>query len=506
MTFMQKIYDFFNNIFSPFSLETAENNIPALAMPEGTTEQNDTSDDNLNEEAAEEEMEERINVAKRTLMTKLYELLQEIAIFENDFPEEYNGFLQRIENLRASYNSSLEELKKLLTFEIDPDSDTSKIDEIVRLQKDIRKFIESTVKFHIISKRLQRLIKKLNILYNVSIIHSKECEKAKVCLQLEKAIQKEREIVEEFKNCYYILADRQLKERVIELLSYVDYQIFKSNVRNSDKSPNILLKETSVMMSDFDEFDYGTVYMAFLKNELSDLLELLPFISNDGYYKALKMRSEKLLTHLIDLKDSKKMLLENNFWNEILTFETDLFEMLKLSKVAEEKIKVKLIAGMDITVDEEEVLVSPIDTAKVALVSIFAKTHDERVWLLMKLLENLSEDITYKEIYFLLVLFDTLGVVKNTSNDLSSHIQKYITKYPYHSKTITEKKQKVLNIANKEYVVMFHLDNNETKIVQTLRNLNFDFKVENNKVFLNSFYFNGLENVLSNLQTNTNNL
>lgn len=503
---MQKIYDFFNNIFSPFSLETTENNIPAFAMPEGSIEQNDTSVDNLNEEVAEEEMEERINVAKRTLMTKLYELQQEIAIFENDFPEEYNGFLQRIENLRASYNSSLEELKKLLTFEIDPDSDTSKIDEVVRLQKDIRKFIESTVKFHIISKRLQRLIKKLNILYNISIIHSKECEKAKICLQLEKAIQKEREIVEEFKNCYYILADRQLKERVIELLSYVDYQIFKSILRNSDKSPDILFKETSVMMADFDEFDYGTVYMAFLKNELSDLFELLPFISNDGYYRALKMKSEKLLTYLTYSEHPEKMLLERDFWNEILTFETDLFEMLKFSGVAEEKIKVKLIAGMDITVDEEEVLISPIDTAKVALVSIFAKTHDERVWLLIKLLENLSEDITYKEIYFLLLLFDALEVVKNTSNDLNKHIEKYITKYPYHSKTITEKKQKVLNIANKEYVVIFHLNNDETEVAQALRNLNFDFKVENSNVFLNSFYFNGLENVLSRLQTNTNNL
>lgn len=496
---MQKIYDFFNNIFSSFSLETMENNIPEL----GSTEQNDTSVDDLNHEEEAEEIEERINVAKRTLMTKLYQLEQEIAIFENDFPEEYNGFLQRIENLRASYNSSLEELKKLLTFEIDPDSDTSKIGEVVRLEKDIRKFIESTVKFHIISTRLQRLIKKLNILYNVSIVHSKECEKAKVCSQLEKAIQQERKTIEEFKN---FLADRQLKERVIELLSYVDYQIFKSSVRNASKSPDILLKETSVMLVDLDDFDYGTVYMAFLKNELRDLLELLSFISDDEYYRALKKRAEKLLTYFAYTEHPEKMLLEHDFWNEILTFETDLFEMLKLSGVAEEKIKVKLLAEMDITVDEEEVLVSPITTAKVALVSIFAKTHDERVGLLMKLLRNLSEEITYKEIYFLLLLFDVLEVVENTSNDLKRHIEKYVRKYPYHSKTITEKKQKVLNITNKEYVVIFHLDSDETEAVQILRNLNFDFKVTNSNVFLNSFYFNGLENVLSNLQTNTNNL
>ena len=174
----------------------------------------------------------------------------------------------------------MDELKKLLTFEIDPDTDTTKIGEVVRLEKDIHNFIESTVKFHIISKRLQQLIKKLNILYNVSIFHSKECEREKVCTQLEYAIQSERKIAEEFKDSYYILADRQLKERVIELLSYVDYEIFKSSIRSSSIQPKDLLIR-SVMMTNFEEFDYVTAYIAFIKDELSDLIELLPLISDE---------------------------------------------------------------------------------------------------------------------------------------------------------------------------------------------------------------------------------
>lgn len=499
---MEKFYNFLNAIFSRLSGKAIGNN-PELALPEFSTAQNATS--NIFDEDSEDSLEDRINVAKRTLMTKLYTLEQEIAVFETDFPKEYNEFLQRIEALRASYNSSLEELKKLLTFEIDPDSDTSKTDEVIKLEKDIRKFIESTVKFHIISKRLQRLIKKLNILYNVSIFHSKECEREKVCSQLTYAIQSVKKIAEEFKNCYYILADKQLKERIIELLSYVDYEIFKSSIRSSSMSPEVLVGN-SVLMSDFDDFDYATAYMAFIKDELSDLLELLPLISDDGCYRALKKNSEKLLAYITYSEHPERMLLDPGFWNEFLTFESSLLEMLKFYGVDKEKIKVKLIGKMDITVEENEVLVSPITTANVALVSIFATTHDERVLLLIKLLKNVSKDTTYKEIYFLSLLFDALGVIQNTPNELLKHIEKYITKYPYSKQSIIEKKQEVINASNKEYVVIFSLDNYAEEIVRTLKSLNLDFKVVDGNVFVNSFYFNGLENVLSSLQTNTNNL
>lgn len=501
MAFIQKFYDLLNNIFC----QSSEKENTKLVLPEALTGKNATSCDLSDEKESEEYEEERLNVAKRTLMTKLYTLEQEIAIFKSDFPKEYDGFLQRIESLRAAYNSSLKELKKLLTFEVDPDSDIYKIDEVTKLEKDIRKFIETTVKFHIISKRLQRLIKKLNILYNVSIFHSKECEKEKVCSQLEYAVQSERKIAKEFKDSYYILADRQLKERVIELLSYVDYQIFKSSIRNSSKTPEVLIG-SSVMMTDFDEFDYVSSYMAFIKDELSDLLELLPLISDDGCYRTLKMKSEKLLTHITYPESSERMLLEPDFWNEILSFETELLEVLRFNGIEKEKIKVKLIGTMDITVSEDEVLASPIDTANAALVSVFATTHDERVMLLIKLFKNVSKDTTYKEIYFLVLLFDALEVIKNAPNDLIKHIEKYISKYPYGRKTIMKKKQEVINASNKEYVVIFNLDNCAEEIVQLLENLNFDFKIEDGNVFVNSFYFNGLENVLSSLQTNTNNL
>ena len=145
MTFMEKFYQFINAIFFRSSGKDIGNISPQLDLESGSEVDQATSSDTSKDEISEDSLEERINVAKRTLLTKLYSLEQEIAVFESDFPNEYNEFFQRIESLRASYNSSLDELKKLLTFEIDPDTDTTKIDEVVRLEKDIHNFIEHTV-------------------------------------------------------------------------------------------------------------------------------------------------------------------------------------------------------------------------------------------------------------------------------------------------------------------------------------------------------------------------
>lgn len=497
------IYDFFYAILSKLKGKKVENTnmLPVEEIAKDSEVQCITSS---NEEDVQEKTEEQVNVVKRTLMTKLYTLEQEIAIFESDFPSEYQSFLQRIENLRSVYTSTLEELKKSLTFEIDPECDTSKIDEVIRLEKDIKKFIESTVRFHIISKRLQRLIKKLNILYNVSISHSKECEKEKVRLQLESAIQSEKKLAEEFKMCDYILSDKQLKERIIELLSYADYEIFKTYLRNSKQAPETLIGKL-VMLEEFNKFDYVTTFVAYLKDELSDLLELLPLVSSAEYRKLLKEKAERLQIRFTYSTNFSEVLCSVEFWNDFFGFESTLLEMLKGNGVSKEIATVKLIDKMDIKVEENDVLVSPITNANLALVNIFSMTQNKCVLLMIKLLESLSKDITYREIYFLLLLFDALEVIKNTPNDLIGHLEKYVVKYPYNRRTIMEKKEQVLNASNKEYVIIFHLDDISDEIIATLRSLEMDFKVENGNVLINSFYFNGLEHVLSNLQTNTNN-
>lgn len=495
---MEKIYDFFNSIFSYFTGEEKSNNLLAIESEESESALED--DENNSSEATEE----KLDVAKRTLMTRLYSIEQEISVFESSFPYEYNAFLERINNLRDAYNSSLDEVRKLLTFEIDPDSDTSKLMEVISLEKAVKRFIESEVKFDIISKRLQRLIKKLNILYNVSIFHFKEEEKAKICFQLSQATDSVTKIAKEFQDCYYIVSDKQLRERIIDLISYVDYEIFKSSIRNSNKSPDTL-SDKLVTRNIFDKFDYKSVFTALVRDEITDLAELFPLIPDDNQRESFKKRSSELLMELAYSGDTNKIL-DASFWNNFLSFESELLELLKVNKVNKEKIKVKLIVRMNINVNDDEVLVQPSTTAYLSLISLFSATHDNRILILMKLLKNVSKDVTYKEIYFLAVLFDALEVIQSKPNALTNHMENYIQKYPYDRRTIMDKKKSVITTSNKKYVVVFDLDDYGKEIVTTLESLNIDFIVNGNNILINAFYFNGLDNVLSSLETNTQNI
>lgn len=95
-------------------------------------------------------------------------------------------------------------------------------------------FIEKEVKFDIIVKKLQRLIVKLNILYNVSVTHIKSNEREKAITQTMRAICVGDRIIQDFKSCEYLLKDIQLKDKIVGLVSYLSYQIFKLLLRNSD--------------------------------------------------------------------------------------------------------------------------------------------------------------------------------------------------------------------------------------------------------------------------------
>jgi len=497
MSLIKKFCSFLKSIFLYFSKDSVEDS-SIISTEEDIVERFD-------EEIRTVENDDRINAARRTLMTKLYILEQEITVFENDYPKEYQTLMERIKCLRESYTSSLEEMSKQLTFEIDPELDWGKTGEVIKLETDIKRFLEKEVKFNIISGCLQRLITKLNILYNVSILHSKECEKEKAMSQLTIALETARELAHEFKQCEYIMADKQLKERIVNLISYADYEIFKASMRNCNQAPDKLIQNL-VMIVEFDEFDYASIFTAFIKDELTDLGGLLTLITDKRCSGALRKKFQKLLTELTYSDNTENQLLDTAFWDNFFALESCLFEMLKVSGIEKEKIKVSLITRMDINVDESEVLVLPITNAHLSLTSIYSKTQDIKILLLIKLLKNVSHDVTYKEIYFLLLLFDAIGVFTNTSNELIRHIEKYLKKYPYDTKTIMEKKECIISSSNKEYVVVFTLDDYKEEIVTTLENLNIDFKIMGDNVLINSFYFNGLENVLNSLQNNTKNM
>ena len=396
--------------------------------------------------------------------------------------------------MRNFYKLSLEEEDKTLTLKVDPEFNGELIWKIEELDSKITLFIEKNIKFEIFSQKFQKLIVKLNILYNVSILHSNE--KEKVIAQTKKALEVEMEFVQELKNCVHIFSDRYLKERIITLISYTDYHIFKIILRNSKYSIQEILAHL-VIINQFKGFDYISAFNGFMQDEISDLNELLDLISNPNYHKEFDKNIKYIKNQIFCDKEMQSCVLDEGIWREIFKIESNLIEFLKNQKVEnEDKIKVKIIDRMKIRVREDDVITSPKTNAYLALIEIFSITHDDRIWILIKLWENISKNITYKEIYFLLLLFDVTDVIKNTSNILYRQLEKYFVKYPYDRATINRKKIYVINSnVQKKYVKMLSLIEQREKIVSILKNLNMDFKIENDGIYINTFYFKGLKEV-----------
>lgn len=496
MFIIKLLYCIFNNISEFLKMLINSNEVVKIPQVSEARLENELEKEIVKTEKEDSETEKckQINLSKRTLLNKLYLIEQKVDLFKEDFPNEYNYFFGEIEKLRNFYKSSLEKEDKPLTLQVDPEFNGELIWKIEELDSEITFFIEKNIKFEIFSQKLQKLIVKLNILYNVSISHSNE--KEKVIAQTKKALEVEMELVQELKNCVHIFSDRYLKERIITLISYTDYHIFKIVLRNSKYSIQEILAHL-VIINQFKGFDYISAFNAFMQDEISDLNELLDLVSNPNYHKEFDKNIKYIKNQIFCDKDMQSCVLDEGIWREIFKIESNLIGFLKNQKVDnEDKIKVRIIDRMKIRVREDDVITSPKTNAYLALIEIFSITHDDRIWILIKLWENISKNITYKEIYFLLLLFDVTDVIKNTSNILYRQLEKYFAKYPYDRATINRKKIYVMNSnVQKKYVKMLSLIEQRDKIISILKNLNIDFKVENDGIYINTFYFNGFKEV-----------
>lgn len=496
MFIIKFLYCIFNNISEFLKMLINSNEVIKIPQVSEARLENELEKENVKTKKEDSEIEKckQINLSKRPLLNKLYLIEQKVDLFKEDFPNEYNYFFGEIEKLRNFYKSSLEKEDKTLTLQVDPEFNGELIWKIEELDSEITFFIEKNIKFEIFSQKLQKLIVKLNILYNVSISHSNE--KEKVIAQTKKALEVEMELVQELKNCVHIFSDRYLKERITTLISYTDYHIFKIVLRNSKYSIQEILAHL-VIINQFKGFDYISAFNAFMQDEISDLNELLDLVSNPNYHKEFDKNIKYIKNQIFCDKEMQSCVLDEGIWREIFKIESNLIEFLKNQKVEnEDKIKVKIIDRMKIRVREDDVITSPKTNAYLALIEIFSITHDDRIWILIKLWENISKNITYKEIYFLLLLFDVTDVIKNTSNILYRQLEKYFVKYPYDRATINRKKIYVMNSnVQKKYVKILSLIEQRDKIISILKNLNMDFKIENDGIYINTFYFKGLKEV-----------
>ena len=491
---IENVYAFFikmlNNIFKKnIPKKEDEEEIQSLA-------------ENIDIESFEQKKENSKVKVTQMMLTRLYMLKQKIIIFQKSFSEKYQFFEGEIKKLEADYNQSLEELKKDLSFEIDPEKDGEKYARVIMLERDVQTFLEKEVKFDYFIKKLETLIVKLNILYNVSVIHNQNEEREKAMLQTKRAINVQEKIIQEFRNCEYLLMDMRLKNKIAELISYLDYQIFKLMVRNSDILPSEALKNMAILV-EFEGFNYKAAFEAYIEEELTEIYNLMDMIQDEVVCKTLKKECESIIFELAYSKNDLNCLENSEFWESIFEIESMTISILKESGI--NNAKIKIISRVNISVSENDVLISPKVNTFLALTNIFTKTKDPKITLVIKLLKNISDDISYKEIYFLLVLFDILDVVKTVPNEIKDDLEKYLEKYPYSDNEMEKKKEKVWLLDDKEYVYCFSIEGYEQNLIKELEKLNMDFKNVDNKIFLNKIYFSSLTTVINSLVTYLNN-
>lgn len=492
MTLIKKLYGFFIKLFNAIS----EEDMPGIEADEQNEEKLTLESNKILFD--ENSMKDHKIEVNQMMLTRLYMLRQKILIFQNSFPEKYQFFEGKIKKLEDEYNESIQAIKNELTFEIDPEKDGEKYARIIMLEKDIEAFLEKEVKFDIIIKKLERLIVKLNILYNVSLIHTRDEERNKVIIQTKRAIDVQSRIIQEFKSCEYLLNDMRLKNKIVELISYLDYQIFKLMVRNSEVSPNKVLSDLSII-AQFEGFDYKATFEAYIEDELAELGKLMDMIQDEIVSRTLKKEYESIVWEITYSKDDYQKLIDNDFWKDIFELESMTISILKESGI--NNIKIKIISRVNISVSDKDVLIPPKVNTFLALTNIFSKTKNYKLTLVTKLLKNISDDISYKEIYFLLILFDVLDLVENVPNEIKDDIEKYLKKYPYSNNEISKKKEQVRLLEDREYVYAFSIQDYESNLVKELEQLNMVFKNVDNKIFLNKIYFSDLNTVINSLET-----
>lgn len=449
--------------------------------------------------------EDMIVVNKRSMLSKLYSMEQMVKNFENDFPEQYAKFYDRIKQLKEEYQRSLNEYIDCynngdITFEIDPEEDSRKIAEVCTLENEVKNFMEREFKYNIMSKRILKLCFKLNILYNTSLLYFRDSDRQNVVLQASRARENLLGIVEDLKQTEFVKSDKIKKEYLLDCISYADYLILKCNLRNSQSGTDEQLNNL-VIVRHISGIDHLNVVREFVLEEIVNLQKLLELLKEENYYFSILDRVKKIQNEVyIDMYALKN----NAVWENIFNIEDNILNSIRL--IGKDSIaKIALLERFDIEFDEKEIFFSVKSQTCLALADIFFKTKDPNVAVVLKLMYELDDNVTYKEVYLILLLFGLVDIVKSrkqSAGSFVSNIVKKDEKYSYSVHDVENKKSYVKNMSSekKTYVKILSADEYDLGILsKALEDSNFDYIVSGNSIYLNSFYFHEMENVKKSL-------
>ncbi len=508
MNFCVRIKDIFARFLGRFLLVFKSNNVLTLDTTSSYKNNTDSNFEASCEEEVSKEDDDKIVIGRRSMISKLNSLKQLIKTFEKAFPNEYSDFSLKIDTLIKEHQEILDEyLKSIdmdeniinLTFEIDPDDDGFRLLKVLSLEKDINHFIENTVKYEFILKRVRKLCMKLSALYETSIYHSDK--KARVMTQLDNAKECLLDIIVDMKSYHFNSYDKAKRDTLIDLISYADYLIFKCKCRNLiDFSIKELFQELFIVM-EFDGLDFEIIIHDLILEELSQISNEVAFLNKKSYQVLFSNSIQRLQNFDYELS-YKEALYNKEYWNHLFKLETDLLNAIKLSGNDYRNILFLKKFGV---IDDSEIFYSVKSQSYLALADVYNQTQNINLEIVLNILSELDSEITYKDLYFILLLFDVVDVVIShsmASGSFFKNMQNQVSKYSmlYSKGDIEKKKENVLRYLNKddvEYVKIATVTNDDDlqKFQSALECGNFEFVVSGDAIYLNSFYFNGLDNV-----------
>lgn len=446
--------------------------------------------------------QDQIVITNRSMLAKLNSLTQLIKTFSTVFPLEYKSFSDRIEKLKKEYRNTLEDYIRSIraneiTFEIDPDDDSKKRVAVVQLANEINAFIENDFKYHLIFQRLEKFCYKLNALYNTSIRYSRAEDKRSVLLQLERAEAVLEDLLAEAKEFLFSASDKIKQLSLIDYLSYADYMMFQCKMRNDAVDPEMALSSSNVLR-EFKEIDIREIFRGFILDELENLVLMIQKIKGKAYYHTFFFQIERL-------KSSMEEAFEKDYWNDLLGLEDEIVSIMLFLQIPKDDVQIAIPNRVACQIEEKEIFQSVQDQVCLALASLAYKTQDLVVSILLDIISQIP-NISYKEVYFLFILFNAYELIysnqaKMTGKAFLKQIREQHQKYGsiYSRDVIEEKKSGVLNSTiKKRYIKMFQAEEQEiSEVERLLHRLKLDYVVTQNEVYLNSFYFSGMENILA---------
>ena len=415
------------------------------------------------------------------VFNKLNSLFARIKKFEGFDKEMYGNFFNTLNNFKITYEKRKEDYEKmkykneiiLSECNLAPEEDLNLYQELLKVEFDIEKF-EIIYNINSITQKFFEFCYRLNLLYNIFLKHKDET--IKISVQYEKAVEKFDELVcisDKYANYKAEMVDCQ------ECIKYSIYLLYKISLR--------LNEESEYGLDCFDDNE-DIECIKFLFEEMDGLEKIIDKnFSNKSYYDKLKYVITKVKTseyNQVYFSDEQK---KDIFYIE------DIVTMLCVSNQIE-AYSIALSNVVKNYLPKEKMYENLKDFA----ITYFKSKGNAICELISKIIELADENITTKEIFLLIKLFNAEEYVFNDLEDFSSKelINKLLNeKEKYESKhlpdEIDKRKEKVL-LSKKSHDLYIKVPIEINNIGFLLDKLKISYILSSGVLWINSYYFTGL--------------